>query len=292
VFRDGVDAYAIPRGAVTDPDRLRDLAAFFWWTSWAAVTHRPGEEVTYTQNWPHEPLVGNRPTGASVVWSVVSFVLLLAGIGALAWWHGSRVEPAALAEKMPPRDPLFGLHPTPSQRATVKYFWVAAALLVVQIALGAVVAHYAVEGSGFYGFPLAQVLPYSVARTWHTQLGIFWIATAWLATGLYVGPAVSGCEPPGQRLGVNLLFAALLVIVVGSLAGQWLSVANRLPGDAWFWFGHQGYEYVDLGRFWQIFLSRPASSTSRTVETVQIPFPAPSCPGNVLTLPGVFVRPY
>ena len=21
-----------------------------------------------------------------------------------------------------------------------------------------------------------------------------------------------------------------------------------------FWFGHQGYEYVDLGRFWQIFL--------------------------------------
>ncbi len=254
VFRDGVDAYAIPRGAVTDPGRLRDLAAFFWWTSWAAVTHRPGEQVTYTQNWPHEPLVGNRPTGAAVVWSVVSFVLLLAGIGALVWWHGSRKEPDALAERLPLRDPLFGLHPTPSQRATVKYFWVAAALLVVQIALGAVVAHYGVEGSGFYGFPLAEVLPYSVARTWHTQLGIFWIATAWLATGLYVGPAVSDHEPAGQRLGVNLLFAALLVIVVGSLAGQWLSVANRLPGDAWFWFGHQGYEYVDLGRFWQIFL--------------------------------------
>jgi nitric oxide reductase subunit B len=254
VFRDGVDAYAIPRGALTDPDRLKDLAAFFWWTSWASVTERPGEKVTYTQNWPHEPLVGNRPTGSSLVWSVISFVLLLAGIGGLVWYQGSRAEQHHVAAELPERDPLFGLHPTPSQRATLKYFWVVAALLVVQIALGAVTAHYGVEGSGFYGFPLADWLPYSVARTWHTQLGIFWIATAWLATGLYVGPAVSGVEPRGQAALVNVLFVALLVIVVGSLAGQWLSVKGRLGGDAWWWFGHSGYEYVDLGRFWQIFL--------------------------------------
>jgi nitric oxide reductase subunit B len=254
VFGNGRDAYAIPAGALTDPARQRDLAAFFWWTSWAAATHRPGAEVTYTQNWPHEPLLENRPTGGAVVWSVVSFVLLLAGIGALVWYHGGRMEPETRSEQMPARDPLFGLHPTPSQRATVKYFWTAAALLVVQIALGAIVAHYGVEGSAFYGFPLAEVLPYSVARTWHTQLGIFWIATAWLATGLYVGPAVSDHEPRGQRALVNFLFVALVVIVVGSLAGQWLSVKQRLSGDAWWWFGHQGYEYVDLGRFWQIFL--------------------------------------
>ena len=31
---------------------------------------------------------------------------------------------------------------------------------------------------------LAKWLPYSVARTWHLQIGIFWIATAWLAAGL------------------------------------------------------------------------------------------------------------
>ncbi|GAO04078.1 nitric-oxide reductase large subunit [Anaeromyxobacter sp. PSR-1] len=254
VFRDGVDAYAIPAGALSDPARARDMAAFFWWTAWAAVTDRPGQQVTYTQNWPHDPLVGNRPTGQAVVWSVISFVLLLAGIGALVWYHGGRKEPETVAEELPMRDPLFGLRPTPSQRATVKYFWVAAALLVVQIALGALTAHYGVEGSKLYGFPLAEILPYSVTRTWHTQLGIFWIATTWLATGLYVGPAVSGHEPPAQRLGVNLLFLALLVIVVGSLAGQWLSVMQRLGGESWYWFGHQGYEYVDLGRFWQIFL--------------------------------------
>jgi len=253
VFTNGRDAYAIPAGALADPAQLRDLAAFFWWTSWAAVTYRPGESVTYTQNWPHEPLVGNRPTGGAVVWSVASFVLLLAGIGALAWYQGRRAEPEPV-DAHPARDPLFGLAPTPSQRATVKYFWVAAALLVVQIALGAVAAHYGVEGSGFYGISLARVLPYSVARTWHTQLGIFWIATTWLATGLYVGPAVSGAEPRGQRALVNLLFAALLLIVVGSLAGEWLSIEHRLSGDAWWWFGHMGYEYVDLGRFWQLLL--------------------------------------
>jgi nitric oxide reductase subunit B len=254
VFRDGVDAYAIPRGALTDPEKLSDMAAFFWWTSWAAVTERPGEKVTYTQNWPHEPLVGNVPTGSALVWSVLSFVLLLAGIGGLVWYQSSREEGGHVAAELPERDPLFGLDPTPSQRATLKYFWTVAALLVVQIGLGAVVAHYGVEGSGFYGFPLAEWLPYSVARSWHTQLGIFWIATAWLATGLYMGPAVSGVEPKGQALLVNVLFVALVVIVVGALAGQWLSVMGKLGGTSWYWFGHQGYEYVDLGRFWQWFL--------------------------------------
>ncbi|MGK4006227.1 nitric-oxide reductase large subunit [Sorangium sp. So ce1036] len=252
VFGEGRDEYAIPRGALVDPDRQRAMAAFFWWTAWASATERPGEDVSYTQNWPHEPLVGNRPTGEAVVWSVVSFVLLLAAVGGMVWYFAARErepEPA----RPPGKDPLLGLRPTPSQRATVPYFFVVAALWVVQVALGAVTAHYGVEGSGFYGIPLDRWLPYSVTRTWHVQLGIFWIATSWLATGLYVAPAVGGVEPRGQRLGVLLLFGALVVVVVGSLAGEWLGIHQRL-GDAWFWFGAQGYEYVDLGRFWQILL--------------------------------------
>ena len=136
----------------------------------------------------------------------------------------------------------------------MKYFWVAGALLLVQILLGVITAHYGVEGSGFYGIPLDQILPYTVTRTWHLQLGIFWIATAWLATGLYVGPSV-GVEPKHQRLGVNVLFAALLVVVLGSMSGTWLSVMGQLgSGTEWFWLGHSGYEYIDLGRLWQILL--------------------------------------
>ena len=244
--------YAIPAGALTDPTKQREMAAFFFWTAWAASTDRPGEDVTYTQNWPHEELVGNRPTSAAVVWSIISFVLLLAGVGAMVWYFASQEHTPSTGE-VPRRDQLLGLSPTPSQRATVKYFFVVAALWVVQVALGAIVAHYGVEGGGRYGIPLAKWLPYSIARTWHLPLGILWIATSWLATGLYVAPAVSGFEPKGQRLGVNALFVALVAVVVGSLAGEWLGIQQKL-GNLWFWFGAQGYEYVDLGRFWQILL--------------------------------------
>jgi nitric oxide reductase subunit B len=117
--------------------------------------------------------------------------------------------------------------------------------------MGIVTAHYGVEGGGFYGIPLAEYLPYVVTRTWHTQLGIFWIATAWLASGLFIGPIICGYEPKRQKLGVDALFGALLIVVLGSMAGQWLSVAHKLTGAASFYFGHQGYEYVDLGRVWQ-----------------------------------------
>jgi nitric oxide reductase subunit B len=252
VFANGRNEYAIPRNALSDPQEARKMASFFWWTSWAASTQRPGKLVTYTQNWPHEPLIGNEPTGGAVVWSVVSFVLLLAGIGGMVWYFASQQREVA-HELLPERDPLLGLKPTPSQRATVKFFWTVAALWVVQVGLGALTAHYGVEGSGFYGIPLDKWLPYAVTRTWHLQIGIFWIATSWLATGLYVAPAVSGYEPKGQRFGVNALFGALLLVVVGSLAGEWMSIEHKL-GNLWFWFGTQGYEYVDLGRFWQILL--------------------------------------
>jgi nitric oxide reductase subunit B len=253
VFSKGRAEYAIPAGAVAEPDRLRKLAAFFFWTSWAASTDRPDESMSYTSNWPHEPLIGNRPTGENVVWTGVSIIMLLAGISALVWWHAAKKEEED-APTPPLADPLGAWQATPSQRATLKYFWVVAALLFVQMLLGVVVAHYGVEGDGFYGFPLSKYLPYSVARTWHVQAGLFWIATAWLGAGLFIGPVVSGSEPKHQALGVNILFGALVVVVAGSLTGEWLSVQNKLGDAAAFYFGHQGYEYVDLGRIWQIAL--------------------------------------
>jgi nitric oxide reductase subunit B len=250
VFAQGETDYAIPAGAVTDESRLRQLSAFFFWTSWAASTNRPGDHISYTNNWPYEPLVGNRPTGEAVVWTGVSIIMLLAGISAMAWWYASRraEEGESIA---PETDPLGSWAATPSQQATVKYFWVVSALLLLQMLLGVVTAHYGVEGDAFYGFPLSEWLPYSVTRTWHVQLGLFWIATAWLAAGLFIGPLVSEQEPKGQRLGVNILFLALLVVVVGSLSGEWLSIHNKMSDTVSFYFGHQGYEYVDLGRAWQ-----------------------------------------
>ena len=162
VFSNGKTDYAIPRGAVTDPIRLRQLSAFFFWTAWAASTNRPNETISFTNNWPYEPLVSNRPTGDAVVWTGVSIIMLLAGISAMGWWYASRRE--AEEKHAPPReDPLNSWQATPSQKATVKYFWVVSLLILLQMLLGVITAHYGVEGDGFYGIPLSKWLPYSVA---------------------------------------------------------------------------------------------------------------------------------
>ena len=251
--------YAFPVHSLLTTEEAADVAAFYFWTSWAATTQRPGKDITYTSNWPHEPLVGNAPTPSTLLWSIASVILLLAGIGGIVWYYARQYDvwrndmaPETGVSKV---DVLAGAKITPSMRATAKYFWLVTALFVVQVLLGIVTAHYGVEGQGIYGLPGAEYFPYAVTRTWHTQLAVYWIATAWLATGLYVGPLLSGKDPKFQRFGVNFLFISLIVIVVGSFVGEWAAVHRMIESlTTNFWFGHQGYEYVDLGRFWQIYL--------------------------------------
>jgi nitric oxide reductase subunit B len=248
------EAYAMKDDTVPDAAHRRALTAFFWWSAWATVTERPGQAISYTNNWPAEPLVGNTPPANLLTWTVFSVLFLLGGIALLGWHyavsHGKDEAPLQL----PRTDPLAAIVVTPSMKATAKYFWLVMALFLVQILLGATTAHYQVEGQQAYGFALANVLPYSLTRTWHTQLAVLWIATAWLGMGLYIGPAISGHEPKFQRLGVNVLWTCLLIIVVGAFTGQWFAVMQKLGLANNFWFGHQGWEYVDLGRFWQWFL--------------------------------------
>jgi len=253
------ELYAMPKNAVLTLPEAQQLGAFFFWTAWATAADRPGETISYTSNWPHEPLVGNVPTGSIFLWTFVSIFALLGGIGAIVWYYAREfdvwrqdIEPLDGFAKS---DVLAEVTPTPSMRATAKYFFVVTALFFTQVLLGIVTAHYAVEGQGLYGLPMAEYFPYAITRTWHTQLAVLWIATAWLATGLYVAPMLGGREPKFQRLGVEFLFISLLVIVVGSFAGEWLAINRQLgSGPLNFWFGDQGYEYLDLGRFWQIYL--------------------------------------
>ncbi|WP_228482006.1 nitric-oxide reductase large subunit [Lysobacter sp. H21R4] len=247
------EAYAIRENPVPDENSRRLMTGFFFWASWATVTNRPDDVKSYTNNFPHEPLVGNVPTSSSFMWSMFSILFMIAGIGLLSWhyaaYHGKE-KPLA----PPSQDPARAIVVTPSMRATAKYFWLVMALFLVQILMGATTAHYQVEGQEAYGFALSEWLPYAVTRSWHTQLAILWIATAWLATGLYLGPAISGHEPKYQKFGVNFLFISLIIIVVGAFAGQWMAVMGKLGKIPNFWFGHQGWEYVDIGRFWQIYL--------------------------------------
>lgn len=253
IFSEGKEEYAIPKGALVNPKKLEQLNAFLFWTSWAASTNRPGKDYTYTSNWPHEPLIDNNITDGSVIWSGLSIVLLLLFIGILTYYYLLNHEKGELLKK-PETDPLSNLKLFPSQKAILKYFIVISLLIVLQVVLGAVTVHYTVEGQSFFGFDLSSFLPYSVTRTWHTQLAVFWIAATWLATGLFLAPMISGKEMKYQRFGINFLFFALLIIVLGSMFGEWLGVHQFLDLTTNFFFGHQGYEYMDLGRFWQIFL--------------------------------------
>ena len=246
-------SYALQEDAIPDASERQAMTTFFFWTAWACTTERPGLDVTYTNNWPHEKLVGNHPTSANLIWSLISIVLLIAGIGALVWYKAFRDEQEAPADPIE-ADPSAKIELTPSMRAVWKYAAVVIGLFVLQVLTGALTAHYTVEGQSFFGWPIAKWIPYAVSRTWHVQLAVFWIATAFLAAGLFLAPAVGGREPKFQRLGVNVLFVALVVVVLGSLAGEWLSVERHLGLQMGFWFGHQGYEYVDLGRAWQIAL--------------------------------------
>ncbi len=247
------EQYAMSSGVLDEAADRQALAAFFFWTAWSAATDRPGESgLSYTSNWPHEPLVDNTPTTGNGIWSVASVILLIAGIAAMVWFHATRKEED---DPAPPRvDPLLKLEPTPSMRATRKYFYVVIGLILAQVGMGIISAHYAVEGNSFFGIPLGEILPFTVSRTIHTQFGVLWIATAWLATGLYISPVLSGHEPRFQKLGVDVLFWALIFIVVGSTALGWLGTLQRSGVEFSFWLGNQGLEFTSMGRVWQILL--------------------------------------
>lgn len=246
-------SFAMKENTLPDAARREQLTRFFFWTAWVAATERPGQEATYSNNWPHEPLIGNQPTAENLMWSIASVILLIAGIGFLVWaWAFLRDheedEPAA-----PAQDPLSLVALTPSQKALGKYLLLVVGLFSFQVLLGGATAHYTVEGQDFYGFPLSQWFPYSLLRTWHIQSALFWIASGFLTAGLFLAPIINGGKDPKlQKLGVDVLFWALVVVVLGSFVGNYLAIAQIMPAEWNFWLGHQGYEYVDLGRLWQI----------------------------------------
>jgi nitric oxide reductase subunit B len=238
---------------VKDPEELRQLTAFFAWTAWASVANRAGKEYTYTNNFPYDPAVGNRPSIDAVLWSALSLITLLAGTAIVLFSFGKfnflgwKGEGEHIHPQMTP-----GLA-FESQKGTLKYFAVVALLFLAQVLVGGATAHYRADPKSFYGIDLS-FFPGNVFRTWHLQLAIFWIATGYVAGGLFLATSLGRREPKGQTFWINFLFVALVIVVFGSLLGEMFGV-YQLLGKLWFWFGHQGWEYLDLGRAWQILLA-------------------------------------
>jgi nitric oxide reductase subunit B len=244
----------LPANYITDPTELRQLTSFFAWTSWASVANRPGRAYSYTNNFPYEPLVGNTATADALLWSMLSIVMLLGGTALVLFAFGrfNYLGWKGEAEIVKPR--MIPGAPTASQQATVKYFLVVALLFLAQVLVGGGIAHFRAEPGSFYGIDLARYFPSNILRTWHLQLAIFWIATAYVAGGLTLSVSFGGVEPKSQKAGVHALFWALVVVVGGSLLGELAGIRQAL-GDLWFWFGHQGWEYLEIGRFWQFLLA-------------------------------------
>lgn len=249
-------APGLPKNYITNPDDLRNLTTFFSWASWAAVTNRPNENFSYTNNFPYDPLTGNFPSTDAYFWSAMSLIFLLGAIGLMLFLFG-KFDFLGWDPKRKPRHVHETHLETPSlsegQLAVMPYFILVAVLFLLQAVFGGLIAHYRVESS-FYGLPIVDWIAYNLGRTWHLQLAIFWIATAWVGGGLFIAPMLSGAEPKNQKLAIQLLLLALVVVVFGSLTGEFLSAQGLLPGEIWFWLGNQGSEYLDLGRIWQYLL--------------------------------------
>jgi nitric oxide reductase subunit B len=237
---------------ITDATELAQFTAFVNWAAWVSVANRPGDQFSYTNNFPYDPTVGNVPTGATLLWSALSLVVLLGGIATvllifgrfenLGWVSGRHIHPQVLPGTS-----------SSAQRALVKYFVVVAVLFLAQTLLGGAIAHSRAEPGDFYGFAIDTYLPSNLLRTWHLQTAIFWIATAYVAAALFLARTLRRDEPRALTLWVNLLFVAFAVVIFGSLVGEWLGMSGLL-GNVWFWLGNQGWEYLEIGRLWQVLM--------------------------------------
>lgn len=253
-FGENSTKYGLLPRLITDPAEIHNLTAFFAWTAWASAAERPGHNYSYTNNWPSEPRVDNGPTGQLIVWSTLSLIMLLGGTGIMfavygRWsqkigWHSA--EAPMLSFRQPGEVPL-----TPAQRSTIWFFAIVSLLFLGQALLGGAVQHYRADLSNFFGLDLAAVLPYNLARTWHLQLALFWTAAAFLAGGIFLTPFISRREPRRQHWLSYGLLGAVVVVVVGSLISEALSIYGIIPSGSLF---SQQWEYLDLPRLWQILL--------------------------------------
>ncbi len=252
LFLRGDARLGLGKDVVASAREATQLTAFISWIAWTQSAARPGHGYSYTNNWPYDPAAGNKPTHSLWVWTWASIAatLVLTAVVVLFYRRFVGRESSALASPAA----VATAPTTPSQRATIKWFVLVPPLLLVQAGAGTLMAHNFAERGAFFGIHIANWLPYNVLHAWHLQLAIAWIAAAWLGAGLYLAPVVGAREPRGQRYLANVLWVAVVAVVVLSSIGIWFGVKGFLDGTWWFWLGDQGLEFIQLGRAFQIAL--------------------------------------
>lgn len=247
-----------PAEYLTNPEEIRALSAFFFWGAWVCSVERPGTGYSYTHNWPYDPQAGNLATPSTILWSILGMFGLILGLGFVLYYYGqfdqlSEEYYAKGSGEMVTSSKLLQFRPTPSQRATYKFFAVGILLFLIQVLAGVLTVHDFVGFTNFFGLDLQALIPVTVSRSWHVLLSLLWISACWVGVSIFVLPMLSKREIPGQAARINLLFSIFLVIGLGSFVGLYMGPKNML-GALSRWLGHQGWEFVELGRFYQYLL--------------------------------------
>jgi nitric oxide reductase subunit B len=247
-----------PANYITDKNEIRELTAFFFWGSWVCGVERPGEKYSYTHNWPYDPAAGNTPSPAIMLWSIIGALGLIFGLGIVLYYYGKmdQLDDKILVNKSQPfmtRGEIKNFQPNNIQRATYKFFYVAILLFAVQVLSGILTVHDFVNFVHFFGYNISIVLPETITRSWHVQLSLLWISACWIGGSFFMMALVSPKQPTGQVRLINTVFWLTILMVAGSLTGIFLG-PHGLLGQLWYWFGHQGWEYVEIGKVWQMLL--------------------------------------
>lgn len=248
-----------PSGYIKDADEIRSLTAFFFWGAWVCGVERPGQQYSYTHNWPYDPAAGNTPSSAIILWSIIGSLGLIFGLGIVLYYHGKleKLDDEAYTSKAQPfmsRDNINEFQPDAVQRSTYKFFYVAVLLFGAQVLSGILTVHDFVGLVNFFGFNISQSLPVTITRSWHVQLSILWISACWIGASFFMMSLVSPRQSKNQVQLINIIFWLTFLLVAGSFVGIFLG-PKGIIGKNWYWLGHQGWEYMEPGKLWQLILA-------------------------------------
>lgn len=247
-----------PAGYITDSVEIKSLTAFIFWGSWVCGVERSGENYSYTHNWPYDKEAGNTPSAAIILWSILGSLGLIIGLGLVLYYYGKleKIEDETFTKKAPnfmsfKEIELF--KPNSVQISTYKFFFTAIILFLIQVLSGILTVHDFVGFVHFFGFNISESLPITVTRSWHVQLSILWISACWIGASFFMMDLVSPNQPKYQIKLINVLFWITILMVGGSVVGLFLG-PKGIIGENWYWWGHQGWEYMEPGKIWQILL--------------------------------------
>lgn len=247
-----------PLGYISDRQEVSRLSDFFFWGAWVCAVKRPGSEFSYTHNWPYDPEAGNNPTSPVILWSVLGLLAFVLACGIVLYFIGQYNQ---LPNKFFKQgvsgfltfDQINNFKPTKTQRASYKFFFVAILLFLIQVLSGVVTLNEFIDFLGIVGINISSEVPITITRSWHLMLSLYWISTCWIASSIFILPIMAKREVKGQLRLVNVLFILLFIMVGGSLLGMVLGPKGLL-GEWWYWLGHQGWEFVDFGKLYQVLL--------------------------------------